>query len=358
MRDCTIKSVTGDPAGRVVDLFCGIGGLSHGFHLEGFEIAAGIDVDESFRYGFEKNNQADFICQDIQSLDVDTVKKLLKPDIPSILIGCAPCQPFSIYNQKNDDPQWKLLDEFSQVIKEVKPTVVSTENVPRLVRFRRGEVFGKFIRVLEETGYHVDWRLVFAPDYGVPQRRTRLVLLASLLGKVALVPPTHGSSNYRTVRDAISRLAPLAAGEVDLSDRLHRSSRLSPLNLKRIRAAKSGGTWRDWDKSLVTDCHKAPTGRTYSAVYGRMLWDAPAPTITTQFYGFGNGRFGHPDQDRAVSLREGALLQTFPPTYTFVGPDEPIQFKKLGKMIGNAVPVTLAQAIAKSIRVHLTGSQV
>ena len=341
-------------AGRVVDMFCGIGGLSHGFFLEGFKIAAGFDVIENYRYAFEQNNEADFICKDIQALKARDVKNLFKPDEPSILIGCAPCQPFSVYNQKNNDPQWRLLEEFSRLIAAIKPTLVSMENVPRLLKFREGRVFAKFIKALEDADYHVDWQLLFAPDYGVPQSRKRLVLLASRRGNISFLPPTHEASNYQTVRDTIGHLPPLSAGEVDSNDQLHRSSRLSPLNLKRIREAKPGGTWRDWDQSLVTSCHKANTGRTYSSVYGRMDWNAPSPTITTQFYGFGNGRFGHPVQDRALSLREGALLQTFPQRYKFLKQDAPIYFTQLGKMIGNAVPVTLAQVIAKSIRLHLS----
>lgn len=344
---------TGVCAGSVVDLFCGAGGLSHGFWLEGFRIAAGIDIDEACRYAFEHNNEARFIHRDIASLNGETVKGLFEPGAPSVLVGCAPCQPFSMYNQKNSDPRWQLLEEFARIISEVKPTVVSMENVPRLLRFRDGEVFADFVEVLEEEGYHVDRRIAFAPDYGVPQKRSRLVLLASSLGEIALESGTHDPSEYETVDQAIGYLPKIAAGGVDDQDPLHRSSRLSALNLKRIRAAREGGSWRDWDEDLIADCHKEATGHTYASVYGRMKRDALSPTITTQFFGFGNGRFGHPQQDRGISLREGAVLQSFPPDYAFVKPGDPIQFKKLGRMIGNAVPVLLSRAIARSIRAHL-----
>ncbi len=345
--------MTREYAGSVIDLFCGAGGLSHGFLLEGFEIAAGIDIDESCRYPYEHNNKASFTREDISSLNGETLKELFTPDLPSVLIGCAPCQPFSIYNQKNSDPQWELLGEFARIIVETKPLVVSMENVPRLIRFREGEVFESFVESLERAGYHVDWRIAFTPEYGVPQQRSRLVLLASSLGEIELESPTHNSSRHETVAHAIKNLPKLDAGGVDPEDQLHRSSRLSPLNLKRIRAAKAGGSWRDWDDELVADCHKATTGRGYASVYGRMEWDALSPTITTQFFGFGNGRFGHPEQDRAISLREGAILQSFPSDYAFVEPGEAVQFKKLGRMIGNAVPVLLARAIARSIKQHL-----
>ncbi len=347
------QSVTHVYAGSVVDLFCGAGGLSHGFLQEGFEIAAGVDTDEDCRYPFEHNNEATFIRKDIASLDGETLDELFTPDLPSVLVGCAPCQPFSIYNQKNSDPQWELLGEFARIIVETKPLVVSMENVPRLIRFREGEVFESFVETLEGAGYHVDWRIAFAPDYGVPQQRSRLVLLASLLGEIELEQPTHDSSRHETVSQAIKNLPKLNAGGVDPEDPLHRSSRLSPLNLKRIQAATAGGSWRDWEDELVADCHKATTGRGYASVYGRMEWEAPSPTITTQFFGFGNGRFGHPEQDRAISLREGAILQSFPSDYAFVKPEDPVQFKKLGRMIGNAVPVLLARAIARSIKRHL-----
>ena len=347
------SDVSAGPFGSVVDLFCGVGGLSHGFRQEGFEIAAGVDDDENCRYAFEYNNEAPFIRHDVSSLDSEEVEKLFTPGVPSVLVGCAPCQPFSVYNQKNADPQWQLLGEFARIISQVRPTVVSMENVPRLMRFRKGKVFDAFVETLEREGYHVRHEIAFAPDYGVPQQRSRLVLLASLRKGLELGPPTHSSARHETVANAIGDLPRLVAGECDTQDPLHRCSRLSPLNLNRIRASTAGGSWRDWDDGLVSDCHKKETGRGYGSVYGRMSWDGPAPTITTQFYGFGNGRFGHPEQDRALSLREGAILQSFPSNYDFVKPGASVQFKTLGRMIGNAVPVLLARAIARSIRSHL-----
>ncbi len=213
-------------------------------------------------------------------------------------------------------------------------------------------MFTRFLAALQHLGYQTNWRIAFAPDYGVPQRRARLVLLASQLGEIAFEKPVFAPSEYRTVADTIGDLPMLAAGGVDERDPLHRSSGLSSLNLDRIRAAKAGGSWQDWDEELVATCHKALTGRGYRSVYGRMEWGAPSPTITTQFFGFGNGRFGHPEQDRGLSLREGALLQSFPRAYSFVESVDEIEFKKLGRMIGNAVPVLLARAIARSVRHH------
>jgi DNA (cytosine-5)-methyltransferase 1 len=337
----------------VVDLFCGAGGLTHGFTLEGFPIAAGIDTDEACRYAFERNNSAPFIREDVSSLDGRRIHDYFVPGFAKVLVGCAPCQPFSVYNQKNNDPKWTLLKDFARLITEIQPDVVSMENVPRLLKFREGIVFKDFVSLLQKAGYQVSWQVVFTPNYGVPQQRSRLVLLASRYGLLELQPPTYTKENYRTVKDAIGHLPSIAAGEADSADPIHRASNLSSLNMLRMKAAKPGRTWRDWPDSLIVDCHKKEQGQGYSSVYGRMLWDEPSPTITTQFYGFGNGRFGHPKQDRAISLREGSILQTFPEDYIFLPPGADIEFTKLGRMIGNAVPVELARAIARSIKLHL-----
>jgi DNA (cytosine-5)-methyltransferase 1 len=155
------------------------------------------------------------------------------------------------------------------------------------------------------------------------------------------------------VRQAISHLPALEAGASDPKDALHVACSLSDLNLRRIKASKPGGTWRDWDDELIAQCHRKNTGLTYPSVYGRMEWDAPAPTITTQCFGFGNGRFGHPEQHRAISLREAAILQTFPDDYRFLAPHERVSFSRLGRLIGNAVPVRIGEAVAYSLIKHV-----
>ena len=168
--------------------------------------------------------------------------------------------------------------------------------------------------------------------------------------------PTHVLRDYTTVRDTISGMVPLEAGSSDPADPLHCASIMAPINVRRIRASRPGGTWRDWPPDLVADCHRKRSGKQYFAVYGRMRWDQQAPTITTKFIGFGNGRFGHPEQDRALSLREGALLQTFPSQYAFVKPGEQVFITRVGRMIGNAVPVLLARAVARAVKKHLEQS--
>ena len=188
-------------------------------------------------------------------------------------------------------------------------------------------------------------------------RRRRLVLIASLFGEISLLPITHHHSPDKippkTVRETIEELEEITHGQVSEKDLLHRSSKFGEINQKRIKQSIPGGTWLDWDSDLVAECHKKPSGQTYKSVYARMEWDKPAPTITTQFYNFGTGRFGHPEQDRALSLREGALLQTFPKGYKFIDSELPVSFTRLGTHIGNAVPVRLATVIGQSIQKHL-----
>ncbi|MGA0546993.1 DNA cytosine methyltransferase [Brevundimonas sp. VNH65] len=340
------------PEASVVDVFCGAGGLSHGFVQRGFQIAAGIDVDEACRYAFEHNNKAPLVRRDITEVTAADIEKLFVPGRVRVLVGCAPCQPFSTYNQKNDDPKWQLLGRFGDLVAEVLPDVVSMENVPRLLDFKEGKIFQAFVDKLKANDYEVAYDVLYGPDYGLAQTRSRLVLLASRLGPIALPKKTH-KKQHRTVRQEIGKLPEISHGEADAADPLHRASRLSPKNEKRIVASKPGGTWRDWDPKLVAQCHTVETGKTYSSVYGRMEWDHPSPTITTQFFGFGNGRFGHPEQTRALSLREGALLQGFPRSYQFVRPGARVQFKAIGRLIGNAVPVKLGYAIAGAVRQHL-----
>ena len=340
-------------AASVVDVFCGAGGLSYGFKRQAFKIAAGIDIDEACRFPYEENNGSPFVRKDVAKLTANDLDALFEPDSARILVGCAPCQPFSTYNQKNQNPDWKLLHAFGALIDAARPDVVSMENVPRLLKFRGGKVFDEFVATLRSADYHVVWGILYGPDFGLAQTRSRLVLLASRLGPIEMPTPTHFPEEHRTVHDEIGGLPPLKNGQVDNIDPLHRASRLSETNAKRIASAKPGGTWRDWNPDLVASCHKVETGKGYSSVYGRMTWTAPSPTITTQFFGFGNGRFGHPEQDRALSLREGALLQGFPRDYQFDAPGERIHFKKIGRMIGNAVPVILAEAIARTVKQHI-----
>ena len=337
-----------------VDLFCGAGGLSYGMQQAGIEIVAGIDIDPACQHPFETNVGATFHHKDIGQLSTEFLGSLFKDDTVKILAGCAPCQPFSSYSSRRLDKaqQWSLLTKFGELVSELKPDIVTMENVPRL---RKYSVYKTFIKTLEREDYKINVgdRVVRCADYGVPQNRRRLVVLASRLGEIELVAPTHSVGTFVTVRKTIEGLDEIEAGTTAESDRLHKSSGLSETNLQRIRSSEPGGTWRDWDEELKSPCHVEDSGKTYPSVYGRMEWDSPAPTITTQFHGYGNGRFGHPEQDRAISLREGALLQTFPVDYSFVPEGDSVRISTVASMIGNAVPVKLGKAIGSSIQAHL-----
>lgn len=337
-----------------VDLFCGLGGLTHGLSRGGVQVVAGIDIDRQCRFPYEQNNDATFIEADVQELSGDDIRALWQGGRYTLLAGCAPCQPFSTYSrrgrQARKDTKWDLVADFGRLVREAQPDFVTMENVPQMLDH---EVFGDFIACLD--GYHFWWDVIRCAEYGVPQTRKRLVLLASRLCPVKLVPPhfIDEQRNSATVRKAISHLPPLAAGETDPGDALHSACRLSALNMRRIRASKPGGSWVDWRKELLASCHRKKSGETYPSVYGRMEWGAPAPTITTQCFGYGNGRFGHPEQDRAITLREAAILQTFPDTYRFLRDGERVRFSVLGRLIGNAVPVRIGEVVAESFLAHL-----
>lgn len=345
---------------NAVDLFCGVGGLTHGIQRAGINVVAGYDIEKECQYSYEHNNNAKFIYKDVKEIGSNEIEKLYPRDTEvKVLMGCAPCQPFSAYSHRykeseNRKQKMDLLDYFGKQVENVKPDIVSMENVPQM---QQDPVFNTFLKLLKANGYSVDWRVIYAPEYGVPQNRKRLLLLASKLGEISLMEPTRNKDSYPTVRSAISHLKPLKAGEVDESDFLHRSRQLSDLNLSRIKNSRPGGTWEDWDETLLPECYKKVSGKSYKSVYGRIEWDKPAPTITTQFVGYGNGRFGHPEQDRALSLREGAILQTFPDDYQFVEHGKYTSLVKLAVQIGNAVPVKLGEVIGQSINKHISNQE-
>ena len=338
-----------------VDFFCGAGGLSYGMQEAGIRIAAGLDIDPNCRYPFETNVGARFYERDVEGLNVEFVGSLFPDDCIRILAGCAPCQPFSPYmngnsrKEERSDGRWRLLGKFGEAVSCIRPEIVTMENVPGI---RNHRVFDDFLALLDDLEYKVFHDIVKCEQYGVPQTRRRLVLLASKLGEISLAPGTHDRDEHETVESWIRGMEPLDAGSTAGADPLHKSSGLSDRNLERIRASSPGGTWRDWKRDLRAPCHAKPGGSTYGNVYGRMAWDKPAPTITTQFHGFGSGRFGHPEDDRAISLREGAILQTFPKRYAFVPPGDPVMIKPIARMIGNAVPVKIGEAIGQSIISH------
>lgn len=338
----------------VIDLFCGAGGLTYGLRDAGLPVVLGVDVDPDARFPYESNNPGSaFLQRDVWSLGSDEIAHFYPEGCLRILAGCAPCEPFSSYTQGTEvsaRKDWALLDRFADFASALHPTVLTMENVTNL---QNHEVYRRFEECLIRLGYHVSHFEVDCSRYGVPQKRTRLVFLASKLGEMELVRTTHGAKRMRTVWHAIGGMSRLRAGTVSRRDPLHRAAGLRKRNLERIRASKPGGSWLDWNEDLRTPCHRADSGRTYTPVYGRMSWDRPAPTITANCFNYGSGRFGHPSANRAISLREAALLQSFPKGYRFVEPGGEIHYRSVGRLIGNAVPVRLGRVIGRSILRHL-----
>lgn len=339
-----LKNVT------AVDLFCGIGGLTYGIQQAGIKVLAGIDIDSSCKFAYEKNNNTIFINKSVKDITKADLEKFYPKNDIKILVGCAPCQPFSNYQKdktmKIKHKDWDLLNDFLRLILECKPDVVSMENVPALLK---QEIFVNFVKILKENDYFVTYGIYNAQNYGVPQRRNRLVLLASKFKEIEFL---NTKERKRTVGEAIGSLPKIEAGEIYKNDLIHCSSKLNKLNLQRIAASIPGKTWELWPKELLPNCYKKKSGSTYKSVYGRMQWDDVAPTLTTQFYNYGTGRYGHPEQNRAISLREGSILQSFPKNYIFVENDN-FKFTEVARHIGNAVPPKLAEYIGKTIINHL-----
>ncbi|WP_261533795.1 DNA cytosine methyltransferase [Burkholderia multivorans] len=338
------------PKIEAVDLFCGVGGLSYGLASAGIKVVAGIDVDPACQYPYETNVKATFLCQNIRDVTGSDLGKLYSKGAVKLLAGCAPCQPFSTLakGKKNKkDEKWGLLEEFGRLVEELAPELVTMENVPRVANHGPFKVF---LATLKKHGYKYDWDRIKCADIGVPQTRSRFVLVASKIGDITL--PVRKDPHV-SVKDAIGHLPPVKAGQSAGDDPLHKARALSALNLKRIRASRPGGTWEDWPLELRAPCHLKSNGKSFRSVYARMSWELPAPTITTQAHNFGTGRFGHPKQDRALTLREAAILQSFPDGYEFVPPEVDPSFSVVGRLIGNAVPPKLGEHVGQVLARHI-----
>ncbi len=327
-----------------VDLFCGIGGLTYGLSMAGITVRAGFDNDESCRFAYEANNlQSKFYNVDVRSVRSSDIAPHYEGADVTVMVGCAPCQPFSAHTRKTrlpDDEDCSLVDEFARLIKDVMPDIVSMENVPGLAKHR---AFDRLLGTLSQLGYAFQHAILSCVNYGVPQTRRRIVLLASRLGPILLPRPTDSRP---TVGSLIGALPTIEDGKSFPADPAHTTLPLSLRNRGRIRQSVPGGSWKDWDDTYISRCHRRAY---YPGPYGRMSWDSPAPTITTQFCYYSTGRFGHPEQDRTISIREGALLQTFPIDYRLIDNGDAIVVHRLARHIGNAVPVKLAEAIGKCI---------
>jgi DNA (cytosine-5)-methyltransferase 1 len=331
----------------VVDFFSGCGGTSLGFRQAGMSIVAGLDNDPDAASTYRSNfPEAHFLERDIRSVDIEEVRELLPRQGHILFSGCAPCQPFSEQNRSKNgaDPRRFLLAEFQRFVLALMPHYVVVENVPGMQKIGKEGPFSAFTAALSDAGYAVNCQILSAMQFGIPQVRKRLVLVASLVGDAPMPKPTHGANGLKatTVRDWLRDLPPIEAGGVDPHDPDHAAMSLSPLNLRRIMATAEGKGRESWSEALLLDCHRAHVG--HSDVYGRLAWDKPASAMTTRCLSYSNGRYGHPEQHRAISLREAACLQTFPRDFRFMG-----TLTSRGRQVGNAVPPLLAKQIAEEI---------
>ena len=349
-----------NPPIRVYDFFSGCGGTSVGFRQAGIQNALAVDSCPDALETFQKNFPGVPVINDcVESVDVKRIQAHYSngPEI-KLFCGCAPCQPFT--KQKTNtkkkvstDERRELLTHFSDIIHACLPELVFVENVPGLqnVSINDGGPFSSFVDQLKKDNYSLAFSVIAGQDYGAAQVRRRLMLVGSRFGEITLPEPTHGpnkSKPYVTVRDAISGFPPVEHGTQHpdiLNYPNHRASALSTLNLERIRHTGTRGR-RDWPARLLPDCYaKKEDGKQYgghSDCYTRLAWDEPAPGLTTRCISYSNGRFGHPEQDRAITVREAARLQGFPNSFIFTG-----SLNSMARQIGNAVPVPVAEAFGR-----------
>jgi DNA (cytosine-5)-methyltransferase 1 len=350
---------------KCFDFFSGCGGTCKGFEQAGIDIVFATDINVDAGRTFQKNfPNTHFLLKDITFINEESIQPLIDAceGHPLLFSGCAPCQPFTKQNtQKPDnDGRRTLLGEFQRFVEYYRPEFVFIENVPGLQKVKGEDgPLNKFNKKLKEMGYSIESKVIASYDYGVPQQRRRFVLLASRLGKMDFCPKTHGigtdNPDYSTVREWIGNLPPISAGEMHPTIPNHRAAALSSLNLERIRAISEGGDRRDWPEHLRLNCHTG-SYKGHTDVYGRMRWGSPASGLTTRCISLSNGRFGHPEQDRAISVREAACLQTFPLDFEFTG-----SLNSMARQIGNAVPVRLAECFChhfmKTMNAYLEGNK-
>ncbi|NHZ71936.1 MAG: DNA (cytosine-5-)-methyltransferase [Aquificales bacterium] len=357
---------------KVFDFFSGCGGTSRGFQDAGLETVFAIDNDVNAANTFVRNfpgtqlvegtslpishPSTSFLLHDINEIATDILQPLIDEleGFPLLFSGCAPCQPFS--KQKTqlpvDDPRKTLLSQFQRFVEQYKPEFVFIENVPGMQKVQGKEgPFDDFVTTLHKLKYKVNFDIISAQHYGIPQKRRRLVLIASRLGQINFPQKTHGpgtlNPKYATPQQWMDDFPLIEAGETHSTVRNHQAMNLSELNLRRIKATPIGGDRRDWPDELVLKCHSNGY-KGHTDVYGRIKWNELSSCLTTKCTSLSNGRFGHPEQNRAISAREAACLQTFPRDFIFEG-----GISLVAKQIGNAVPVLLAQRFGENFNSHL-----
>ncbi len=344
---------------QVIDFFSGCGGMSAGFAALGsvipsFKIVAGCDINPDAAASFEANFGATCVTEDLEKIDPDRTKvgdflgRLRGYDLsrPTVLIGCAPCQGFTSLRKKH----WHKLDKrnglfelFASLAAVIRPECVIAENVPDLLSHKYWEHFVAAKGILERAGYEVKASIYNAASFGVPQERFRALLIA-MRKDFLLLEPMISPEHFLTVRDAIGHLPAVLPGEPDPSDALHRCARHRPETIRTIQAVPKDGGSRP--SGVGPRCLDEVKG--FYDVYGRLRWDSPAITITHYARNPASGRYVHPDQDRGLTMREAALLQSFPVGYLFKG-----SFDSVFRQIGEAVPPKFACAVAAHVLVEL-----
>ena len=319
----------------IVDLFSGVGGLSLGFQQEGFELVLANDNDPDAAATFRHNHPGiRFYEGNIKSLDEKKLNLLLGRKKVNVLVGGIPCQSFSmkgqrILNSKRKDPRDFLFEEFMRITGILKPKIAIIENVKGILSSHDGTIKDAIVRDFEKLGYRVNFKLLNAADYGVAQLRERVIFIANNINRENIFPKqTHTPEKYVGVAKVLKNPSPYN----------HEPKKLSGKVLERVKLVKPGNNWKSLPKELQT-------GSTHSGAYGRLHPEKPSFTLTTRFDTPPGGYVTHPAEDRAITVREGARIQSFPDNFVFVG-------KRISqyRQVGNAVPVKLSRAIAKSVR--------
>jgi len=336
---------------RAVDFFCGAGGMSYGLTQAGIQVLGGVDNDPDCRETYERNVlNAQYIERDISKLTAPELGRrlLIESEDPELVFaGCSPCQFWSkIRTDKTKAEKTAfLLKRFQKFIRFYRPGFIVVENVPGLHSNKQESILPRFIEFLDRLNYSWADDVINANHYGVPQNRMRYLLIASLHSKSVSLPLPEPNENLvvSSFIGVAHGFQNIAAGHLDRTTFQHTTSALQPQNLERIRVTPGSGgdrsSWKD-NVSLQIDAYKG-RDQIFRDVYGRMFWNKPAPTITTRFNSFSNGRFGHPEENRAISIREGATLQTFPREFYFHGSS----WTTIARQIGNAVPPELGRRI-------------
>lgn len=337
---------------RAVDFFCGAGGLTHGLLSAGISVLAGIDNDASCKETFEKNNKgAVFLAKDIEKYIPEKLMHDLhikRKDDYMIFTGCAPCQFWSIMrtHRKKSEQTKNLILDFQKFVEYFLPGFVLIENVPG-ISSKKDSPLGNFLAALTKLGYSIAHDVTDMSLYGVPQKRRRFTLLASRVINISLPKKTGETLTVRHVLGIKNGFPRINAGAKDNTKFMHTAAGLNQKNLDRLHMTPhDGGDRSSWQhrKDYQLACYASGEKKFYDT-YSRMWWDRPSPTITTKFFNISNGRFAHPNENRALSLREGATLQTFPKDYEFIGKS----ITSIAKMIGNAVPPKFAAILGKHI---------